>query len=328
MAVNKMKALLVEDSRSFRKLILSFAPESVEWDAAETHAEANVLIDENDYDIVILDLHLADGNSLDLCGKIRASKNGSYCSVIFISGEEKLEWRLRAYEAGADDFVSKRIVAEELMVVFDALVNYQLRKNKLRTQGEEQVRYISQTMFENMEDANVHLSFCRDCLKIHTMPQLDDLICKFITSLELQFVMLIKSNNEQFLIKSNDMDLSPIEENLFSELSDNGHHVQSFGHKTYFCYGDVQMIVKNMPIENDGLYGRLKDSLHIIISVIDDKNHQLKLLNEINNICGTAISLAPEGQSELLDNLCSIQTLLKGEEEFKAPPSTDDVTFF
>lgn len=104
--------LLVEDDENLGSILRDYLQMSgydVEWIRyAQGFAPK---ISRSTYDLILLDIHLPDGSGFDLLRSLRASCN----SLVFVvSGEKDEASRLRAYEEGADDFVSKPYSAKEL----------------------------------------------------------------------------------------------------------------------------------------------------------------------------------------------------------------------
>lgn len=72
--------------------------------AASVH-ETKELLGARQYDAVLLDWQLPDGNGLDLCGTIRETQPSAH--IIMLTGRADPADRLRAFDAGADDYVCK-----------------------------------------------------------------------------------------------------------------------------------------------------------------------------------------------------------------------------
>ena len=72
---------------------------------------------ERDYDLVLLDLGLPDGNGLDLCRELRAT--GRSIPVIILTARDAPEQRVRGLDVGADDYVAKPIDRAELMAAIE-----------------------------------------------------------------------------------------------------------------------------------------------------------------------------------------------------------------
>jgi len=64
--------------------------------------------------IVILDLFLPGMNGFDFLNALRSDRRFDRLPVLVLSGSEKSEDRVRAFEAGADDFVVKPFNPMEL----------------------------------------------------------------------------------------------------------------------------------------------------------------------------------------------------------------------
>jgi DNA-binding response OmpR family regulator len=82
-------------------------------DQASNVAESTDLLNSRPYDAVLLDWQLPDGTGIGLCKFIRETQPVAH--VIMLTGRDDPADRLRAFDAGADDFVCKqRIDIEEI----------------------------------------------------------------------------------------------------------------------------------------------------------------------------------------------------------------------
>jgi DNA-binding response OmpR family regulator len=68
-------------------------------------AEARALLLERSYDAVLLDWQLPDGSGLDVCATIRARSREIH--IIMLTARDSQTDRLRAFDAGVDDYVVK-----------------------------------------------------------------------------------------------------------------------------------------------------------------------------------------------------------------------------
>jgi len=74
--------------------------------------EAFEEINSNDYDIILLDLSLPDGNGFDILKTIR--KTDSKIAVIVITARGELDDRINGLQLGADDYLTKPFALTEL----------------------------------------------------------------------------------------------------------------------------------------------------------------------------------------------------------------------
>lgn len=108
-----MKILIVEDDPSLRELIQrSLEKERFVVEIAPDFFTAMDKVEVYDYDCILLDVMLPDGNGLDLLEhlkKIRKKEN-----VIIISAKDSLEDKVLGLDLGADDYLPKPFHLAEL----------------------------------------------------------------------------------------------------------------------------------------------------------------------------------------------------------------------
>ncbi len=105
--------LVVEDERQMRRFVsITLAANDYVVVEAETAAEGIRQASAYTPDVVLLDLGLPDTDGLELVGRIR---EWSTMPIIVISARGKEDDKVRALDAGADDYVTKPFGASELL---------------------------------------------------------------------------------------------------------------------------------------------------------------------------------------------------------------------
>lgn len=116
-----MRILLVEDDVKIAENIKKYFEENYMVVKSVTSLEtAEIEIENENYDTLILDLVLPDGNGLDLCQKIRNKKND--IPIIVISAKNHLKEKVEGIDAGADDYLTKPFYLRELLSRVKALI--------------------------------------------------------------------------------------------------------------------------------------------------------------------------------------------------------------
>ena len=101
-----MKLLVVEDDRLLNNtLCYNLSSVGYTVDAAMTKSAADDLCKAQDYDLIVLDVNLPDGNGFELCRKIKERRPDT--SVIFLTANDMESDMLKGFELGADDYVTK-----------------------------------------------------------------------------------------------------------------------------------------------------------------------------------------------------------------------------
>jgi DNA-binding response OmpR family regulator len=124
-----MKILIVEDEPSLCEIMQHFLEkERYVVETAATFREAMEKISLYDYECILLDIMLPDGNGLSLLQELR--KINKQENVIIISAKDSVDDKVAGLELGADDYLTKPFHLSELHARIKSLV----RRN--RHQGE------------------------------------------------------------------------------------------------------------------------------------------------------------------------------------------------
>lgn len=105
--------LLVEDDLSLADTLIYYLKnEDFKLTLARNIKEASDSLKENNYDLIILDINLPDGNGLDLCKNIRESND---IPLIFLTAMDEEVDIIKGLDLGADDYITKPFKARELL---------------------------------------------------------------------------------------------------------------------------------------------------------------------------------------------------------------------
>lgn len=115
MKSDHLQCLLVEDDLDLATAVIDYlALEGIECDHAANGVAGLSLIQNQRYDVVILDLNLPKMDGLEVCAKLRAS--GLDVPVLMLTARDTLDDKLGGFSAGADDYLIKPFAMEELIV--------------------------------------------------------------------------------------------------------------------------------------------------------------------------------------------------------------------
>ena len=108
-----MKILLIEDEPPLQTAIQTYLEgEGYVLTTASTYRQGAEKAHDYDYDCIVVDLMLPDGNGLDL---VRELKNRqSQAGIIVITAKDALADKLTGLDAGADDYLTKPFHLPEL----------------------------------------------------------------------------------------------------------------------------------------------------------------------------------------------------------------------
>lgn len=148
---NRKKILAVDDEpRNLKILQISLGNE---WEikTASTGEEALEILKDYNPDLILLDIMMPGIDGYEVCRQVRTDPELALTKVILISGKAMIEERLKGYECGADDYITKPFIPEELLAkvrVFIKLVNIERQLFALNQSLEEQVKTRTQQLIE------------------------------------------------------------------------------------------------------------------------------------------------------------------------------------
>lgn len=109
-----MRLLIVEDNERLAGLMVDLVTNNGQIaDTVACVEEARAALAVVEYDVVLLDLSLPDGDGRDILNAIRQSQNNAYVLVVTARGD--VVSRVQALNAGADDYIIKPFSDDELI---------------------------------------------------------------------------------------------------------------------------------------------------------------------------------------------------------------------
>jgi CheY-like chemotaxis protein len=109
-----MKILLVEDNVRLSELVKkNLEKDHFVVDIASNLVDADVSLSTYQFDLIILDLNLPDGNGEEYLNKLRKKKNK--IPVIILTANNNFDTKIKNLNIGADDFLTKPFKHEELV---------------------------------------------------------------------------------------------------------------------------------------------------------------------------------------------------------------------
>ncbi len=127
-----MNILIIEDEKELADSMAAFLKESdYRCDAVYNYAQAMEKINIYQYDCIIVDIMLPDGNGLELVRTLK--KNHSDSGVIIVSAKNALDDKIHGLDIGADDYLTKPFHLPELSARIKSII----RRRKF--DGEQEV---------------------------------------------------------------------------------------------------------------------------------------------------------------------------------------------
>jgi DNA-binding response OmpR family regulator len=134
----KAKILVVEDNQESVDLLVYFLkPAGYEITTAINGMDAIQIVEKSPPDIILLDVMLPKLNGYEVCERIKKNSRTFYIPVVMITALKELKDKIRALEAGADDFISKPFDSVELLARVKSLLRLKAYHDELIRRNKE-----------------------------------------------------------------------------------------------------------------------------------------------------------------------------------------------
>ena len=151
-----MKILIIEDEPSLRELIQrSLEKERYVVEAAADFQSGLRKIEDYDYDCVLLDIMLPDGNGLNLLEELKKMHKRE--NVIIISAKDSLDDKVLGLELGADDYLPKPFHLAELNARIKSVIRRQRRDGEMDIRLAN-IRIVPDTFQVFVDDKEIELN--------------------------------------------------------------------------------------------------------------------------------------------------------------------------
>ncbi len=118
-----MRILIIEDEITLTKTLAEGLGElNYQADVAENLKDGEYYISIRNYDLVLVDWMLPDGNGVDIIAPVKAKSPRT--AVVILSAREEKEYEIEALRAGADDYIKKPFEFDVLVARIEARLRF------------------------------------------------------------------------------------------------------------------------------------------------------------------------------------------------------------
>ena len=122
------KILIVDDENDIAELISDILEDEGYKCVIKNNGNDAINAIKNDlYDLILLDVMMPDISGTEVCAKIR---NNTTAPIIFVTAKTSLTSKLVGFEVGADDYITKPFINEELVARVKAHIRRKTRTEK------------------------------------------------------------------------------------------------------------------------------------------------------------------------------------------------------
>jgi CheY-like chemotaxis protein len=249
-------------------------------------------------EIVLMDVTMPGMNGYETCTALKTDPGTSDIDVIFVSANETTEEKLAGYDAGGCDYMTKPVDPNELTQKIALTLRLRAERDALKTDKTAAFQTAMTAMMSGGE-LGVILEFLRKSFNATSIEDLAQMLIQALTSYGLngsvQFRM--PDGTSSFGMEG---PATAIEAELMLKLSDAGR-ILSKDARLFLTYGNITMLVKNIPIDDADKSGRMRDNLAILMEGAEAKLDVIRLYQRKEEIRNGLMQLIHDSKQSLVD---------------------------
>ena len=209
-------------------------------------------------DLLLLDIEMPGMDGYSFCRQIKDDPQTGDVAVTFVSGHDSIDERLKAYDAGGDDFIAKPFVPEELLRKIRIAEQIQADKKNLREQL-SMSEQLSSLALASMDESGLVLQFMSKLIGFSNTTEVAQGLLELMQRYGITGAV-------QTRVGTNAYTFSPQGANVPLEVSVMNHlrtmeTIFEFRNRAGYNYPHVTLMVTNMPLGDPDFCGRIRDNL-------------------------------------------------------------------
>lgn len=212
-------------------------------------------------DLLLLDLTLPGMDGYTFCRTLKDDWETQDIPVIFVSANDDIETRLRCYEAGGEDFILKPFEPVEIQCKLQVAERIIASKRDLGEQA-GYARRTAMSAMTSMGELGAVLQFLSKSFACNDLESLAAAVLEATRQWDLQAAVQLRLGSRVHSASGNGSEL-PLEVAVLNHVRNSGRIFQ-FKSRCVFNYGNVTLLLNNMPQDDEERVGRIRDNAALL----------------------------------------------------------------
>ncbi|MFH2204110.1 MAG: response regulator transcription factor [Elusimicrobiota bacterium] len=129
--MSQYQILVIDDDEG----VVALVSEALEDQGFEVHSASSAkagrgCLERSEFDLIVLDRTLPDGDGLDLCAELRKKPAKNALPILFLTAKNTVDDKIEGLRTGGDDYITKPFNTAELLARVEALLRRSGRMGK------------------------------------------------------------------------------------------------------------------------------------------------------------------------------------------------------
>lgn len=250
-----------DDNRLMQRMLLEDRYEIIEAVSGEDCLEK---IQTQLPDLVLLDVNMDGISGYDVCIELRKQERTATLPIIFVSARDKPDERLHGYEVGADDYIAKPIDGEKLLERVALHLTSHVEIVNAQNQAKDSMNVALEAMTYSGEIGQL-LEVVKESQTVTTLEGIGKKVCAAVQEFGLDACSYIHGANQPFT----NCEPDSLEASVLDKARLMSERIVHIGVRTIVKSDQIALLIKNMPVDDESRYGRIKDHLAVLVCICD-----------------------------------------------------------
>lgn len=285
-----------------------------QFDCLTTPLSADTLAQANEYkpDIILIDINLPDMDCASSYEQFSTLNCGKRVIIIFISDSDDTETKIKAYDAGGHDFISKPFSEKELVTKMTSFGAFIEERNTLINDAQD-TQSLAMTSMKQASHYGYIMNFFKNLFHSSSPEDVATLFFDAMEFWNLKGCLVLRLEECIYFSSASDKRINPIERKIFVALKDAGR-LYEFSNRLLVNDSHASFLVKNMP-KDEAEAGEVRDIVAAIIEGLEAKVIDLKRqagLNLVTDKLNSTIHNVQNGVTTHNQLISSVMTDMMG----------------
>jgi CheY-like chemotaxis protein len=288
--------LVVDDDRATRTYHQAILAKEYNVEVAESGNEALHILSKSSPDLIVLDIEMPGLDGYETCRRIRET---SAIPIIFVTGHNTLESQLEAFEAGANDIVTKPIAHDLLLMKAARAIQTHLSYLRLQ-QEKNSLQSMAMNFLSSVGETGTLLNFLRTSIQCRSYYELAARLSEAASALAMQCYGVIRTSSGDQYFRS-EGEPTGLEKDVLANVSSMGRIFQ-FRSQLVVNFDQISIIASNVPIGSPEETGKFRDNLVVLAEAAESLTENVEMRQE-------SMARAEQLQIALMGASNSVQSL-------------------
>lgn len=257
------KVMVVDDNDRNLRVIEGILDDQYDLSFASAGEACIALAQRQQPDLILLDIMMPGIDGFETCLRLKQADQTKDIPVVFVSGRDSLDDRIRGFDIGAEDYFVKPFNHDDLVLKIKKVLADRAERKQLAQYASE-ASSMAMKLMRDVGSMGVITRFFEASFALESHEQLIEKL--FETTTEFGWVCSVQIRSLYGTYNASSTgNISSLEESLLTRTQEMGRLID-FNQRTIVNYEHISLLIKNMPVDDPHLYGTVRDNVCLLLN--------------------------------------------------------------